>query len=102
MSPSFCYFARVLKIFRHTHARDRLHAQRGLQYLVCVSACLCVCVSGTTFSATARNNAPNKICYRLQRDMSKVFKMACSLKMLRSGVTAIFAYAAKSAIFLHL
>ena len=74
------------------------HAQRGLQYLVCVSVCLSV----TTFSATAHNNAPNKIYQRLQRDMSKVLKMAFSLKMLRSGVTAIFAYAAKSAIFFTL
>ena len=74
-----------------------MHAQRGLQYLVCMSVCLSV----TTFSATARNNAPNKIYQRLQRDMSKVLKMAFSLKMFRSGVTAIFAYAAKSAIFCY-
>ena len=33
--------------------------------------------------------------------MSKVLKMAFSLKMFRSGVTAIFAYAAKSAIFFN-
>ena len=64
------------------------HAQRGLQYLVCVSLCLSV----TTFSATARNNAPNKIYQRLQRDMSQVFKMAFSLKMLGSEVMASFAY----------
>ena len=73
------------------------HAQRGLQYLVCVSVCLSV----TTFSATARNNAPNEIYQRLQRDMSKVLKMAFSLKMLHSGVTVTFAYAAKSAIFCY-
>ena len=64
------------------------HAQRGLQYLVCVSVCLSV----TTFSATARNNAPNKIYQRLQRDMSKVLKMAFSLTMLCSEVMASFAY----------
>ena len=69
------------------------HAQRGLVLG------LCVCLSVTTFSATARNNAPSKIYQRLQRDMSRVLKMTFSLKMLRSGVTAIFAYAAKSAIF---
>ena len=33
-----------------------VHAQRGLQYLVCVS----VCVSVTTFSATRRNETANK------------------------------------------
>ena len=60
-----------------------------------------VCLSVTTFSATARNNAPNKIYQRLQRDMSKALKMAFSLKMFSSGVTAIFAYAAKSAIFCY-
>ena len=64
------------------------HAQRGLQYLVCVSVCLSV----TTFSATARNNALNKIYQRLQRDMSKVLVMAFSLTMLRSEVMASFAY----------
>ena len=46
----------------------------------------------TTFSATARNNAPNKIYQRLQRDMSKVLKVAFSLKMLGSEVMASFAY----------
>ena len=45
-----------------------------------------MCLSVTTFSATARNNAPNKIYQRLQRDMSKV------LKMLRSEVMASVAY----------
>ena len=54
--------------------------------------CLSVCLSVTTFSATARNNAPNKIYQRLQRDMSKVLKMAFSLKMLGSEVMALFAY----------
>ena len=68
---------------------------------VCTCVCVSVCLSVTTFSATARSNAPNKIYQRLQRDMSKVLKMAFSLKMLRSGVTAIFAYAAKSAIFCY-
>ena len=53
-----------------------------------------MCLSVTMFSATARNNAPSKIYQRLQRDMSKVLKMAFSFKMFRSGVTAIFAYAA--------
>ena len=43
------------------------HAQRGLLYLVCVY--VSVCLSVTTFSATARNNASNKIYQRLQRDM---------------------------------
>ena len=66
------------------------------------SVCLCVCLSVTTFSATARNNAPNKIYQRFRQDMSKVLKMVFSLKMLRSGVTVIFAYAAKSAIFFTL
>ena len=42
-----------------------------------------------TFS---NNNAPNKIYQRLQRDMSKVLKMAFSLTMLRSEVMASFAY----------
>ena len=51
-----------------------------------------VCLSVTTFSATACNNAPNKIYQRLQRDMSKVLKMAFSLTMLRSEVMASFAY----------
>ena len=51
-----------------------------------------VCLSVTTFSATVHNNAPNKIYQRLQRDMSKVFKMAFSLTMLRSEVMASFAY----------
>ena len=64
--------------------------------------CVSVCLSVTMFSATTRNNAPNKIYQRLQRDMSKVLKMVFSLKMLRSGVTAISAYAAKSAIFFSL
>ena len=49
------------------------------------SVCVCVvfCLSVTTFSATARNNAPNKIYQQLQRDMSKVFKMAFSFHSLR-------------------
>ena len=51
-----------------------------------------VCLSVTTFSATARNNAPNKIYQRLQRDMSKVLIMPFSLTMLRSEVMASFAY----------
>ena len=51
-----------------------------------------VCLYVTTFSATARNNAPNKIYQRLQRDMSKVLKMVFSLTMLRSEVMASFAY----------
>ena len=54
-----------------------------------LAVCVSVCLSVTTFSATARNNAPNKIYQRLQRDMSKVLKMAFSLKMLGS---ASFAY----------
>ena len=53
---------------------------------------LCVCLSVTTFSDTARNNAPNKIYQRLQRDMNKVLKMAVSFKMLGSEVMASFAY----------
>ena len=57
---------------------------------------LSVCLSVTTFSATARNNAPNKIYQRLQRDMSKVLKVPFSLKMLGSEVMASFAYAAVS------
>ena len=46
---------------------------------------LCVCLSVTTFSATARNNAPNKIYQRLQWDMSKALKMAlkCFVQELR-------------------
>ena len=48
-----------------------------------------MCLSVTTFSATARKNAPNKIYQRLQRDMSKVLKTAFSLKM---KVMASFAY----------
>ena len=58
---------------------------------VCLYVCVSVCLSVTTFSATTRNNAPNKIYQQLQRDMSKVLKVAFSLKVLRSGVTAIFA-----------
>ena len=53
------------------------------------STSVCLCQSVTTFSATARNNAPNKIYQRLQRD---VLKMAFSLTMLRSEVMASFAY----------
>ena len=60
--------------------------------MVCVSVCLSVTTFSATFSATARNNAPNKIYQRLQRDMSKVSKMAFSLTMLRSEVMASFAY----------
>ena len=48
-----------------------------------------LCRSVTTFSATAHNNAPNKI---FQRDMSKVLKMAFSLTVFRSEVMASFAY----------
>ena len=51
-------------------------------------------VSVTTFSTTARNNAPNEIYQRLQKDTRSVFKKAFSLEMLHSGVTVIFAYAA--------
>ena len=84
--------------FRFINPR-RACAARVTVLGLCV--CVSVCLSVTTFSATARNNAPNKIYQRLQRDMSKVLKVAFSFKMLRSGVTAIFAYAAKSAIFCY-
>ena len=60
------------------------------------SVCLCVCVSVTTFSATARYNAHNKTYHRLQQDIR------ISLKMLHPGIMAIFAHSTKAAIFLTL
>ena len=51
---------------------------------------LCVCEHVTTFSATACYNAHNKTYHRLQWDMRKVLCLVFSLKMLRSGIMAIF------------
>ena len=48
--------------------RRAWHAQRGLQYLVCV----CVCVSVTTFSSTTRNRTSNKRYQQFQCDTGKV------------------------------
>ena len=54
--------------------------------------CLPVCLSATSFSAIAYNNTTNSIYQQLQWD---VFKMVFSLVVLCSGITAMFAYAAK-------
>ena len=66
------------------------HAQRGLQYLVCVSVCLClsVCLSVTTFSAATRNETAKKRYQRVQCHTGFIFKMAILIKMLRSKVMA--------------
>ena len=50
-----------------------------------------VCVSVTTFSAIACNNAPNMYISAVSAGHEK--------SLLRSEVTVIFVYAAKSAIF---
>ena len=77
-------------IFSSFFNPQRACAARVTVLGLCVS--VSVCLSVTTFSATARNNATNKIYQRLQRDVSKVLKMAFSLTMLRSEVMASFAY----------
>ena len=56
------------------------HAQRGLQYLVCVS----VCVSVTTFSAATRNETAKKRYQRVQCHTGFILKVAILVKMLRS------------------
>ena len=60
------------------------HAQRGLQYLVCVSVCLSV----TTFSATTRNKPAKKRHQRVQRYTGLILKLAIFVKALRSRVMA--------------
>ena len=76
------------------------HAQRGLQYLVCVSVCLSVCLLPRFLPPRATMRPTRLPAASAGHEQS--FKMAFSFKMLRSGVLAIFAYAAKSAIFFHL
>ena len=63
---------------------------------------LCVCVSVTTFSATARYNAHNKTYHRPQWDMRKVLNLFVSEKIIRSGTMAILTYSSTVAIFLAL
>ena len=62
------------------------HAQRGLQYLVCVS--VSVCLSVTTFSAATRNETAKKRYQRVQCHTGFILKMAILIKMLRSKVMA--------------
>ena len=84
--------ARLLPRVNRSHVQTVINPRRACAARVTVLMCVSVCLSVTTFSATARNNAPNKIYQRLQRDMSKVLKMAFSLTTLRSEVLASFAY----------
>ena len=64
-----------------SYMRQVINPRRACAARVTVlGLCVCVSVSVTTFSATVRNHAPNKIYQRLQRDMSKVLEMVFSFK----------------------
>ena len=54
------------------------------------------------WTVVCHNNVHNKTYHWLQPDMRKVLNLAFSLKMLRSGIVAIFAYSTKATIFLAL
>ena len=61
------------------------HAQRGLQYLVCLSVRPSICPSVTTFFATTRNEVAKKRYKPVQCYTGLIFKMAIFQKRLRSG-----------------
>ena len=72
------------------------HAQRGLQYSVClcVRACVCACVSESVTSLTA---TPLTHRYKIRYESNanallKVFDSWISLKIFCSKVTALFAH----------
>ena len=70
------------------------HAQRGLQYSVClcVCVCVCVCVSVTSLMATPLTHR-YKVRYESNANaLLKVFDSWISLKILCSKVTALFAH----------
>ena len=60
---------------------------RGLQYLVCLSVCVCFPYSGTSC-----NQAYKQQYQRLQRDTGMKYKNGFFFKMLHSEVMASFAY----------
>ena len=64
---------------------------RGLQYLVCLSVCLCVCVF-FPYSGTSRNQAYKQQYQRLQRDTGMKYKKGFFFKTLRSEVMASFTH----------
>ena len=62
---------------------------RGLQYLFCVSVCVCVCFP---YSGTSRNQAYKQQYQRLQRDTGMKYKKGFFFKTLRSEVMASFTH----------
>ena len=62
---------------------------RGLQYLSCVSVCVCVCFP---YSGTSRNQAYKQQYQRLQRDTDMKYKKGFFFKTLRSEVMASFSH----------
>ena len=79
------------------HIYDQLltlgaHAQRGLQYSVCLCVCVCVSVSVTSLTATPLTHR-YKVRYESNANaLLKVFDSWISLKILCSKVTALFAH----------
>ena len=68
------------------------HAQRGLQYSVCLCVCVCVCVSVTSLTATPLTHR-YKVRYESNANaLLKVFDSWISLKILCSKVTVLFAH----------
>ena len=62
---------------------------RGLQYLSCLSVCVCVCFP---YSGTSRNQAYKQQYQRLQRDTGMKYKKGFFFKTLRSEVMASFTH----------
>ena len=62
---------------------------RVLQYLSCVSVCVCVCFP---YSGTSRNQAYKQQYQRLQRDTGMKYKKGFFFKTLRSEVMASFTH----------
>ena len=62
---------------------------RGLQYLSCLSVCVCVCFP---YSGTSRNQAYKQQYQRLQRDTGMKYKKGFFFKTLRSEIMASFTH----------
>ena len=82
----------LLKAGVNVHLQDmvyivnprRVHAQRGLRYLVCVSVCACVSVS--TYSRPTGTKPAREGYQRLQRNKHSKNNVAISLIRRRSGL----------------
>ena len=66
------------------------HAQRGLQYSVCLSLCVCVCVSDTTFQASVVKGTLKSRHQRSVNDTLQCFDSWILLTMLGSRDMAKF------------